>query len=143
MYGLAIKVQPEKYESAEDIILKHIETAENNNGFVHWSTGLSVDRKKKNKISSLILFSRDEDIYYLADVESISIGDPDTFVPKNSSEYSVEEYANTPRATWFLVKNIKQIDTDYLSTLVTESKIPLLDKLSKSSRFPRCYFCEK
>lgn len=150
MNGLALKIEDEGFTSAKRIMELHREKLQEC-GKVYFSTDVSIAQKMAGGIEYILFFNKRRKMFYLAHVCKIElnkkIGERDTsanvFIPNDSKEYAVEEYAYEKKKTWILIDELDEL-TD-VETLLRKWKtlnegISVFDKIDVGGRFPRFYF---
>lgn len=143
--SLAIKIQPEsignEYVSAGEIVRKHIEIL-GKKGKVYFSTNLQVDKKRISSIHTLAIYNVNEDIYYLADVDTARVGVSADFLPEDAKEFSPVKYGTEYARTWFLLSKIEKIEESDLEGyyVLGDPDTSVVEKMRQTSRFPRFYF---
>lgn len=143
--GVALKLQNFQDYSAVDIINKHLATARLNDGQVYFSTGLKISCRQ-GTLSTLILCYRSSNQlgYVQADIVKV-LRSPDhsPFIPADAEALSPAEFAHEPQNTWFLIKNLRRPDPQFLANLkvvrVTGEVMDFLQVFDVSPRLNRVY----
>lgn len=146
MNGIAVKLKAGKvnneYVSAAHIASLH-EATLREKGKCYFSTKLQMKPERAPFIDTLLIFNKDENIYYLCSVEQVRVGVlVGAFLPDDAAAFSPAPYAVEPSTTWFLLTSMQRVDKDALSGLHVTGKtgVSFIEMIDKSSRFPRFYF---
>lgn len=141
MKGVALKIQ-NGIVSAADIINTHFKK-ERHAGKVYFSTNVPFDKKRKLEIILFFFNYKGSIRYVLADVIQCEVNNI-PFIPSDSSDYSPEEYATVEKKSWFLIKQMREVDAAFIKECTVEYNTgnakKLIDIIESENRINRVYF---
>ena len=135
-YGVAIPLLAHGFKSAKDIIDEHIAVqVKNNDKECIFSTDYLFDPFKLKELSSIIFYSKAENLYFEADIIQTYLNEPPI-----SKTLSPHDYIGVEKKAWFHIRNIRPFQLEDKINYIRENKKSLPHQIMTSKRPNKFYY---